>query len=111
HDITLMEYALTDPGDPDSAAGRPYGGLLAGIEAVAREMRARGRDGHVEVGGGAAAAAGGPGGTGPPAGPADGPAVPAPVGAAFAPAVREALAHVAGHARTGEAWGEVSLPA
>ena len=111
HDITLMEYALTDPGDPDSAAGRPYGGLLAGIEAVASEMRARGLDVHVEVAGGAPAAAGRPGGTGPPAGPADGPAVPAPVGAAFAHAVREALANVAGHAGTGEAWVEVSLPA
>src|ERR1017187_7073891 len=70
HDITLMEYALTDPGDPDSAAGRPYGGLLAGIEAVASEMRARGLDVHVQVAGGAPAAAGGPGGTGSPAGPA-----------------------------------------
>ena len=92
---------------------RPYGGLLVGIEAVAIEMRARGLDVHVEVVGGVTA------GTGSPAGPERRwnracagvrSAVPAPVAAAMAHAVREALANVASHAGTGEAWVEVSLP-
>jgi signal transduction histidine kinase len=38
------------------------------------------------------------------------PAVPAPLAAAAAHAVREALANVASHAGTGEAWVEISLP-
>jgi signal transduction histidine kinase len=125
HDVTLMEYALGDsgdsgePGDPGRGAGRPYGSLLSGIEAVASEMRARGLDVHVEVtsgrlaaaarGGadGAASADGVPGTDGMPG--TDGaPAVPAPVAAAVAHAVREALSNVATHAGTGEAWVEVS---
>src|SRR5258708_7536190 len=50
-DIALMEYALSDPAGPAQAAGRPYGGLLIGIEAAAIEMRARGLDGHGQVAG------------------------------------------------------------
>jgi signal transduction histidine kinase len=116
HDVTLMEYALRDPGDPGRAAGRSYGSLLAGIEAVAVEMRARGLDVHVEVTGSGLAAAGesgesgesgGAGGAGARAGPDDAPAVPAPVAAAIAHAVREALTNVASHAGTGEAWVQV----
>ena len=129
HDITLMEHALSDSGDPDIGARRPYGGLLAGIEAVAGEMRARGLGVHVGVADGAPAGVRTPGQAGPPAGvrtpgqaspPAGSadasavgavPAVPAPVAAAFAHAVHEALSNVASHAGTGEAWVEVSLPA
>src|ERR1700722_19803625 len=66
HDVTLMEYALSDPGAPDLVAGPPYGGLLAGIEAVASEMRARGLVVHIEVSGGVPALGGGPGGAGAP---------------------------------------------
>ncbi len=116
HDVTLMEYALSDPGDPGHAARRPYGGLLAGIEAVVSEMRARGLRVHVEVAGDAAPGPGVAGAAAATAGPAASgvPVVsvtPMPVAAAFAHAVREALANVAGHAGTGEAWVEVGLPA
>jgi len=99
-DVALMEYALSDPGDPARVAGRPFGGLLIGIEAAAIEMRSRGLDVHVDVAGGAGPA-GAPGLVGTP------PAVPAPVGIAMAYAVREALVNVASHAGTGEAWVEV----
>jgi signal transduction histidine kinase len=108
HDVTLMEYLLSAPGAAPAAAGRPYGGLLAAIEGVASEMRARGLDVHVRVTGG------GPAGDGvrrqasapPPAGAP----VPVPVAVAMAHAVREALANVASHAGTGEAWVEIALP-
>ncbi len=95
HDVALMEYVLSDPGDADQEDGRFYGGLLGGIEAVAVEMRARGLIVHLEVSdsrGGALA-------------------VPVPVAAAIAHAVREALANVAAHAGTGEAWVKVNLAA
>jgi signal transduction histidine kinase len=107
HDVALMEYALGDPGDPVRAAGRQYNSLLAGIEAVAIEMRARGLDVHVEVASGRPAAAAVPGGPDAAVGPDGAPAVPLPVAAAIAHAVREALSNVASHAGTGEAWVEV----
>jgi signal transduction histidine kinase len=99
-DVALLQYALSDPGDPAKVAGRPFGGLLIGIEAAAIEMRARGLEVHV-------AAAGQPL---EPAVPAV-PAVPVPgqVAVAMAYAVREALANVAAHAGTGQAWVGVSL--
>jgi signal transduction histidine kinase len=113
HDVALMEYALSDA---DSTAGRLHGGLpggllggllddlpgglLGGIEAVAAEMRARGLIVHLEVTSGV------------PAGPGGGAlTVPVPVAAAIAHAVREALANVAAHAGTGEAWVKVNLAA
>jgi signal transduction histidine kinase len=99
-DVALMEYAFSDPGDPARVAGRPFGGLLIGIEAAAIEMRSRGLDVHVDV-------AGGPGLGGAPGVVGTPPAVPAPVGIAMAYAVREALVNVASHAGTGEAWVEV----
>jgi signal transduction histidine kinase len=92
HDVTLMEYVLSAPGGPAQAIGQSYGGLQAGIEAVANEMRARGLDVHVEVQERPAAAL----------------AVPPPVAVAMAHAVREALANVVSHSGTAEAWVEVS---
>jgi signal transduction histidine kinase len=112
-DVTLMEYVLSDPCDPAKGTGRAYGGLLAAIEAVAIEMRARGLAVHVDVAQGVPAGAGVPGGAsagaGVPAGPGGAPAVPVAVVVAVAHAVREALANVVSHAGTGEAWVDISL--
>ena len=96
HDVTLMEFVLGDPGDPAKAAGRAYGGLVAAIEALAVEMRARGLDVHVTVASGAPGAG------------VDAPVVPVPVAVAIVRAVREALANVISHAGTAEAWVGVS---
>ncbi|HUY49554.1 MAG TPA: ATP-binding protein [Streptosporangiaceae bacterium] len=120
HDITLLEQALSDPGNPARARPRHYGGLLADIRAIAHEMRARGLDVHVDVEGGSPAGSGLPAHTcGPAASPvvvaavpaAAVPAVPVRVGGAIANAVHEALANVAAHARTTTAWVTVSLEA
>jgi len=94
-DVTLIEAALADPGEAASAAW-PYGGLLTMIDSVAGQMRARGLDVQVAAGGVAAA----------PDGPVSG--MPPKVARALAHAVREALANVASHAATSEAWVEVS---
>ncbi len=117
HDITLMECVLGDSGQVSGGqvnGGRVSGGqvngglvngapghsrLLAGIEAVASEMRARGLKVHLEVTGGT------------PATDADRPAVPLPVVAALAHAVREALANVISHAGTTEAWVKIVVVA
>jgi signal transduction histidine kinase len=93
-DVALLQYVLSDPGDPAKVADRPFGGLLIGIEAAAIEMSARGLEVHVGV--------------------ADrvcGPVTPVPgqVAVALAYAVREALVNVATHAGTGEAWIDLSL--
>ncbi len=98
HDIKLMEYVLNRPAEPGQPAGSPHGGLLAGIEAVAAELRARGLDVHVGVTGAHLAAAG-PGAPGLPPG----------VVMAMTHAVREALSNVAAHAGTGQAWVELRL--
>jgi signal transduction histidine kinase len=115
HDITLMEYVLGDSGRMNGSPvnGSPgngatgngdlangalgNGSLLAGIEAVANEMRARGLEVHLEVTGGT------------PARDADLRAVPVPVpvAAALTHAVREALANVISHAGTTEAWVKI----
>ena len=95
-DVTLIEAALAGPGEASRAAW-PYGGLLTMIDDVAGQMRARDLTVHVEVDGDAAA----------PRGPVSG--MRATVARALAHAVREALANVASHAGTGEAWVEVSL--
>jgi signal transduction histidine kinase len=94
-DVAMLEYALSDPGDPAKVAGRPFGVLLIGIEAAAIELRARGLEVHVAVAGHAREPAAGP--------------VPGQVAVAMAYAVREALVNVAAHAGTGQAWVDVSL--
>ena len=96
HDVTLMEFVLGDPGDPAKAAGRAYGGMVAAIEALAVEMRARGLDVHVTVASGAPGAG------------VDAPVVPVPVAVAIVRAAREALTNVISHAGTAEAWVGVS---
>jgi hypothetical protein len=109
------EAGMASGPDPEENARRSYGGMVAAVEAVASEMRDRGLTVHVETIGGVAAgpaALAGPGsltGTGSTvgAGPARVPAVPVPVAVAIAFAVREALANVASHAGTGEAWVEI----
>jgi signal transduction histidine kinase len=97
HDVALMEAMLGDAADLDDLARPGDAGLLAGLTAVAAEMRARGLTVHLD--GGAAR-------------PENGdplPLLPGTVAVAMARAVREALANVAGHAGTGEAWVRVSL--
>ena len=96
HDVTLMEFVLGDPGDPARQAGRAYEGMVAAIEALAVEMRARGLDVHVAVASDPAGAAG------------HAPVVPVPVAVAIVRATREALANVISHAGTAEAWVVVS---
>jgi signal transduction histidine kinase len=96
-DVALLQYVLSEPGDPAKVADRPFGGLLIGIEAAAIEMRARGLEVHVGVGDRVC-------GRVAPVTP-----VPGQVAVALAYAVREALVNVATHAGTGEAWIDVSL--
>ena len=92
HDVTLVEHVLGEAGAPAAAGRLPLAGLRIGLEAVATEMRSRGLVVHVgAVPGGAA-----------------GPALPVPVSAALAQAVREALANVLSHAGTGEAWVDIA---
>jgi signal transduction histidine kinase len=110
-DVTLMEHALSEPGDLASAADRPFGGLLANLEAVTTEMRARGLVVHLEVTGSVPAGAGVRGESGTARGAGDALAVSAAVADAIASAAREALANVASHAGTQEAWVQVSLAA
>ena len=122
-DIALMERALSEPGDPVTAAREPYRGLLASLESAAVGMRGRGLDVHIEVSNGARAGASAPAGAASaPAGhkTAAAPsqtaggealAVPAPVADAMMHAVREALVNAASHGATGEAWVEVNLAA
>jgi signal transduction histidine kinase len=91
-EVALMEAMLGGADDLDEPAGSPGGGLLAGLDAVAADMRARGLAVHVDADPRLPAAC-----------------VPGPVAAALARAVREALANVASHAGTGEAWVQASL--
>jgi signal transduction histidine kinase len=136
HDITLIEHAL---GAARDATGPASGGLLIAIEAAAAEMRARGLTVHVAASPsevprpaepavvepapvglvpGEPAPVGLASGTAP-AGPVPAAAerggpvaeMPDAVAAALAFAVREALANVARHAGTAEAWVELSAVA
>ena len=98
HDVALMEAMLGDAADlDDTARAAGDGGLQAGLDAVAAEMRARGLTVHLD---------GEPGG---PEGQDPLPLIPAMAAVAMARAVREALANVAGHAGTREAWVQVSV--
>ena len=97
-DIAMLERALSESGA--APAGRPAPGPVGAIEAVISEMRARGLTVDLAVDDGAMAEADGAQATGP---------VPAPVAAAIAHATREALANVAEHAGTGQAWVMVSV--
>jgi signal transduction histidine kinase len=94
-DIGLLQSALSDS-DTTHDRGRSGSGPVAAIETVAGEMRARGLTVHLDIAGGAD-------GT-----PETGP-VPEPVVAAIAHAIREALANVAEHAGTGQAWVTVTM--
>jgi signal transduction histidine kinase len=91
HDIALLEHALADP----AAAAEPTapGGttLVADVETLAREMRARGLRVTLEVAG------------------KGGPDIPPPVAGAIVYATREALANVAAHAGTAQAWVSITL--
>ncbi len=96
-DVALLQYVLSDAGDPAKVADRAFGGLLIGIEAAAIEMSARGLEVHVGVADRVC-------GRVAPVTP-----VPGEVAVALAYAVREALVNVATHAGTGEAQVDVSL--
>jgi signal transduction histidine kinase len=86
HDITLIEHALGAAGDAGRLAA---GGLLVATEAAAAEMGARGLTVHAAAHGALAE-------------------IPDAVATALALAAREALANVARHAGTAEAWLEIS---
>jgi signal transduction histidine kinase len=88
-DVRLIETRLDPPEGPTSA-GPGDGDLIGDVEAVAIEMRARGLDVRVKIAG-----------DGPPV-------VPATVATAIRGVIREALANVITHARTGAASIEVS---
>ena len=102
-DIALLESALSDSRGTESggagAADRPGTVLVAAIEAVVIEIRARGLAVDLAVTGGVTAENGG----------RELAPVPGPVAAALACATREALANVAAHAGTGRGWVTVSV--
>ena len=93
-DVLLIEEALGGRDDPAAGTGSARGDLLSQVRAVIADLRARGLAVGSDL-----------------AGPADvgEAAVPPQVTAAIANAVREALANVAAHAGTGEAWVTVRL--
>ena len=91
-DIALLQSALGDAA-ATPVAGRAGAGPAAAVETVVGAIRARGLAVHLEVTGGS---------------PEPVP-VPEPVVAAVAHATREALANVAAHAGTGQAWVTVSV--
>jgi signal transduction histidine kinase len=93
HDIALLEHALADPAGAAEPAALGGATLVADVETVAGEMRARGLRVTLEVAG------------------SGGPDIPPPVAGAIVYATREALANVAAHAGTGEAWVTITLDA
>lgn len=102
-DVALIEDALGQPDDLTARARRPSGDLLAAMRAVVDDMRGRGLTVHYETDNRVE----------PPNATATrdgrGLAVPDQVVTAISNAAREALANVAAHAGTAEAWVRVSL--
>jgi signal transduction histidine kinase len=92
-DVALLEAALGGADDRSADYPRPSGDLLSEMRGVVADMRARGLTVHLIVEDAAAVA------------------VPASVSTALSNAVREALANVAAHADTGEAWVSVGRAA
>ena len=101
-DIALLERVLTASADPADPAAPGGASVLADVETVVSEMRARGLRVHLEAAGEAAAGA---------AAERPGADFPARAAGAVVHATREALANVAAHAGTGEAWVSVTLAA
>ena len=93
-DVALIERMLGDADDMSATAWSPVSGLLAAIEEVGVSMRSRGLRVSVEATHGETADA-----------------LPNEVVRALTYAVREALANVAGHAGTDQAWVEISRAA
>jgi signal transduction histidine kinase len=91
HDIALLEQALADPASATEPTAPAAATLVADVETVAGQMRARGLRITLEVAG------------------AGEPDIPRPVAGAIVHATREALANVAAHAGTGEAWVTITL--
>ena len=115
-DIALLEHVLTASGDPADPAAPGGASVVADVEAVVGEMRARGLRVHLEAAGADLPAPGIPApGTSAPPTPAPptpaGAGIPAPAAGAIVYATREALANVAAHAGTDEAWVSVTLAA
>jgi signal transduction histidine kinase len=116
-DIALLEHVLTASGDPADPVAPGGASVVADVAAVVSEMRARGLRVHLEVAGETAAGAGAdsPGADSPgadsPGADSPVPQIQAQVAAAIVHATREALANVAAHAGTGEAWVSVTLAA
>jgi signal transduction histidine kinase len=100
-DIALLEQVLAAPAGPPGPPAPGGASLVADVQAVAGEMRARGLCIHVDVA--RDQAPGDPG-----SGELD---IPAAVAGALLHATREALANVAAHAGTGEAWVTITLGA
>jgi signal transduction histidine kinase len=94
HDLALLRRAQRESAGSGAAgsgaAGSGAAGLAGRLRAVAAEMRARELAVHLEWSGDA------------------GRGIPEPVAGAMADATREALANVAAHAGTGEAWVRVA---
>ena len=91
HDIALLEQALADPAGAAEPAAPAGATLVAEVETVAAQMRARGLRVTLEIAG---------------SGELD---IPRPAAGAIVHATREALANVAAHAGTGEAWVTITL--
>jgi signal transduction histidine kinase len=89
-DVARIAAALSDPADQETGAGRPYGDLSGAVRAVAAEMRSRGLNVHVDIAEDFTLV------------------VPPQVATAISNAIREALSNAAAHARTTEAFVEIS---
>lgn len=90
-DVALIEDALGRRDDLAGEARRPDGDLIGRVRTVVADLRGRGLTVHLDIDDDCT------------------PTVPARVAAALANATREALANVAAHAGTGEAWVRVRL--